>query len=195
MIFLGTVVRLQVQRESLKVGERPHQQYDPSPIQPVERLIVDDGGVWGVGPDGERLGDVHHRDHPRSKLRGLENPISVGFTSHYGAMQERFGDHLIEGIAGENILIAADSPMELADAAAGIVIESDAGPVHLGGVSIAEPCAPFTRFCLGMDPATRADRTVTEGLQFLNGGMRGFYCSYTGQPMEIALGNRAFAIA
>ena len=194
MIFLGTVVRLQVQRESLKVGERPHQQYDPSPIQPVERLIVDDGGVWGVGPDGERLGDVHHRDHPRSKLRGMENPISVGFTSHYQQMRERFGERLAEGVAGENILIDAETPVELRDMASGIVIESAAGPVQLGGVSVAEPCAPFTRYCLGMDAEMRSNRSVTEGLRFLNGGMRGFYCSYTGHPTEISLGARVFAL-
>jgi hypothetical protein len=34
-----------------------------------------------------------------------ENTISIGFTSHYAQMRARFGEHMQDGIAGENINI------------------------------------------------------------------------------------------
>jgi hypothetical protein len=183
---------LQVQLESVKSGDRRHETYGLEQMRSVPRLLVDDGGVWGMTDAGERLGDVHHRDHPRSKLRGTENAISIGLTSHYAAMRDRFGPRVTDGAAGENILIETGEPVSAEDVAKGLVIEGPAGPVQLEQVVIATPCAPFTRWCLGMTADAPPDRTVTEALRFLNGGMRGFYCAYRGRPTEIALGNRVF---
>jgi hypothetical protein len=38
----------------------------------------------------------------------------------------------------------------------------------------------------------RPDRTVTDGVRFLDHGLRGFYAAYDGEPVTIALGDRVF---
>ena len=192
MLFLGEIVSLQVQPVDLKVGDRRKERYTPSTMRSVPRLLVEEGGVWGLDEGGERVPDIHHRDHPTSKLRGTENAISFGMTSHYAAIRERFGGHLVDAIAGENILIATDGPISLGDVAGGLVVETTRGSVALGQVSVAHPCAPFSRFALGTGPDEPADKRVTEALRFLDGGMRGFYVAYTGAPVEIAVGDRVF---
>ncbi|MDQ3653860.1 MAG: hypothetical protein M3457_02115, partial [Chloroflexota bacterium] len=123
--LLGTIVRLQVQTASLKCGDRPRSWYNPEFIRPVPELRLDDGGVTGL--DGEDIADVHHRDHPRSKWRG-ENGVSVGFTGHYARMRDRFGPHLVDGIAGENILVDAQREFAEEEVAGGIVIVGTPGP-------------------------------------------------------------------
>jgi hypothetical protein len=171
---IGQVVRLQVQSGSLKVGERPHRRYDPAPIRPVGRLTVDESGVTGWDRAGNRLEDVHHRDHADSKYRGT-NPLSIGFTAHYAAMRERFGDHLADGVAGENVLV--DGPAELLDGADGFLIESpDGRRLRLSAVLVARPCVEFSRFALGRGSDEDAEGPlVRRTLQFLDRGMRGYY--------------------
>lgn len=191
-LFLGEIVNLQVQPVDTKVGERRKERYTPAAMRSVPRLLVEEGGVWGLAEDGERTPDVHHRDHPTSKLRGTENAISFGLTSHYAAMRERFGDHLADAVAGENILIAADRSIALEDVAGGLVVETARGNVALDQVAVAHPCAPFSRFALAMGPDDPTDRRVTEALRFLDGGLRGFYVAYRGAPTEIAVGDRVF---
>ena len=192
MIPLGPIVRLQVQPTSLKIGEGKDQFFDPAGIQPVDVLELDDGGVRGW--KGEtRFADVHHRDHPATKLRGTLNSISFGFTGHYREMRERFGDHLTNGIAGENILIDSPVHWSLDDLGQGVVIaRANGSTVILGEVIVADPCAPFTRWSLRFPAGTTPDRTVTEGLQFLSNGMRGYYCRYVGKPVQIEIGDMVF---
>jgi hypothetical protein len=192
MLFLGTIVNLQVQPVDLKVGERRREQYTPATMRSVPRLLVEEAGVWGLDEAGDRIPDVHHRAHPTSKLRGTENAISFGLTSHYAAIRARFGPHLADGIAGENILIAAPEPVSLEDVAGGLLVETTGGSVALGQVAVAHPCAPFSRYALGMGPDEPADLRVTEALRFLDGGVRGFYVAYRGAPAEIAIGDRVF---
>src|ERR671917_846382 len=96
--FIGTVVRLQVQESSLKVGVKPRR-YDPAPIQSVPAISLSAAGVVGLAENGERIVDVHHREHPSSKNRGGENGISLGFTAHYLAMRRRFRQPFRERIA------------------------------------------------------------------------------------------------
>src|SRR3954471_6610206 len=102
---MGTIVRLQVQESSLKVGTKPRR-YEPAPIRSVPALRISVAGVVGLVQNGQAIVDVHHHDHPASKNRGGKNGISLGFTTHYRAMRNQFGEHLPDGIAGENILIA-----------------------------------------------------------------------------------------
>ena len=188
MIPLGRVVRLQVQTSSLKVGAGANQRYDRRPIESLPYLELDDGGVTGIGRFGQRLADVHHRNHPDSKLRGTENAISFAFTGHYSAMRERFGPHLVDGAAAENILIEYDGLVTAAELADGIVIDTlDGRTVHLDMIVAAEPCAPFSRWAMQFPDDAKPDRTVTEALQFLSNGIRGFYCRYRGLPVRIAL--------
>src|SRR6266702_983687 len=84
---IGAVVRLQIQRSSLKTGEKPHRVYDPSPVLAVRRLAVGGDGVLGEGEDRSWIVDVHHRAHPQTKNPDGLHGVSVGFTSHYGVMR------------------------------------------------------------------------------------------------------------
>ena len=195
MIFLGEIVRLQVQESSLKVGDGVSQRYDPAGIRQVDRLELNDGGVRGFR-DEAQIADVHHRDHPRTKLRGTLNSISFGFTGHYQMMQDRFGVHLENGISGENILISNEGRIDLTDVEHGVVIQTSSGQsIQLEDVLVAAPCAPFTRWSLRFPDDQRPDRTVTQALQFLGDGMRGYYCRYAGEPFIIEPGDVVFALA
>ena len=185
MELLGSVVRLQVQTRSLKLGERPHRWYDPAHIRAVSRLGLDPDGVTGWSAEGERLDDVHNANHPESKNRG-GNGVSLGFTGHYGAMRRRFGTHMGDGIAGENLLIAtgiaggrAFGEEELVGA--NLVIETDSGRLRLGEVRVAEPCVEFSRFALGAEPTEDPEGAVVkDALQFLRRGLRGYYAAPSG---------------
>lgn len=177
LIPVGRIVRLQVQTDHLKRGEQPRRWYDPAPITEVVTLRLDDGGVSGAGADGTVHHDVHHRDHPISRHRG-DNGVSVGFTSHYQAMRERFGDHLPDGVAGENILVESDDRHTVEELGGTLLIETPDGLARLADVIVAAPCVEFTRFCLQWPRDARPDRTVTEALRFLDGGMRAFYASF-----------------
>lgn len=192
MQLLGTIVRLQIQESSLKVGENPRR-YDPSPLRAVSALEISPAGVMAFGGDGTPLIDVHNQLHPASKnVRGV-NGVSFGFTTHYARMQQRFGSHLCDGIAGENILIESDREHGEDEFACGLIIQGGEGrqPV-LSNIIVAAPCVEFTRFALRFPEDARPDRSVTEGLQFLHNGVRGFYTTFAGPPQTIHLGDRVF---
>ncbi|MGH7673612.1 MAG: hypothetical protein ACREMC_12000, partial [Gemmatimonadales bacterium] len=108
MRTIGTVTRLQIQRSSLKTGEKPDRVYDPAPLLAVPHLLVTPDGVLGAGEGGAWIVDVHHRAHPLTKNEDGLHGVSVGFTSHYAAIRDRFGDRIVIGCAGENIIVAAD---------------------------------------------------------------------------------------
>lgn len=193
MRVLGTVVRLQVQAASLKVGDAPRR-YDPSPLQVVHALTVTPGGVVGVTGEPDGLIDVHHQDHPGTKNSGGKNGISLGFTSHYHAMRQQFGPHLSDGIAGENVLIQlADGARLVApeELAGGVMFIGDGrSPLALERVIVAAPCVEFSRFALRFPDDRKPDATVTEALRFLGNGMRGFYGAYQGEPAVLRVGDR-----
>jgi hypothetical protein len=172
---LGSLVRLQIQRNTLKTGVKPDRVYDPAPILAVDRLAVGPDGVLGAGPDGSWLVDVHHRAHPATKNEDGLHGVSVGFTAHYEAMQQRFGDRLTLGCAGENLIARVAAPLALADLAGGLAIVGPDGSerVRLRVLEVARPCRPFTGWALG---GVVESQVLKESLQFLDEGMRGFYC-------------------
>lgn len=196
MRALGRIVRLHVQRDSLKSGTKPQERYTPLPnLISVKALGLDDNGVSGMLTDGEIVLDVHNRTHRHSKFRG-DNGISAGFTSHYDAMRTRFGDHLTDGIAGENMLVSCGEMVALDDIANGIVIVGEKGEIHIGPWVIAHPCTPFSKFCLQFPEHAKPDKRITETLQFLENGMRGFTAVYGSDisPTEIHLGDMVYAV-
>jgi MOSC domain-containing protein len=175
MRTIGTITRLQIQRSSLKTGEKPNRVYDPTPLLPVPRLTVTPDGVLGAGTDGGWIVDVHHRAHPETKNEDGLHGVSVGFTSHYTAMRDRFGERIVVGCAGENVIVAADRMFTYDDLAGGVAIVATDGleRVRLKVLQVAHPCRPFTGWALG----GRVESDVLkENLQFLDGGTRGFYC-------------------
>lgn len=189
MELLGNIVGLRVQTASLKVGEQGRR-YDPGPLRAVAALTLDDGGVTGWTAEGARVDDVHHRDHPATKYRG-ENGISVGFTAHYASMRAHFGEHLIDGIAGENILVSGNRMIGLSDLSRGLLIRRGGTLVaRLQALVVAEPCLPFSRFALGgVDDASSEHAGVKAALIFLREGRRGFYAGYLGAPAIIHEGD------
>ncbi len=197
MRLLGEIVKLQVQVESLKVGETNRRRYDPAGLREVAALVLSGDGVEGVTSGGTTLDDVHNLTHPATKSRRGSNGISIGFTSHYRAMRERFGEHVVDGIAGENILVRVDDPDALfteGELARGVVIQTVGGEtVRLADVIVAAPCVEFSRFALQFPDDARPDRTVTAAVQFLDAGMRGFYSRYQGTTARIAIGDRLYA--
>ena len=181
--LIGPIVRLQVQVSPLKFGQRPTSWYDPTPITVVPALRIDSGGILGLNPDGAHvLHDVHHRDHELSRFRG-ENGVSIGFTSHYLRMRERFGQHLTLGIAGETIIIDTARSYREDDLREGIVVAGQDGDVHVDLLQIAAPCVEFSKFAMQYPPDRKADHDLTEALQFLHQGTRGFYGTYQ-QPAD-----------
>lgn len=193
---LGEVTLLQVQVDSIKTGVKPNQRYTPEPhLTAVPVLRINNNGVEGVTEAGDILPDVHNSTHPSSKFTG-NNGISLGFTSHYDVMRERFGDHMVDGIAGEGIVVGNDTRIPLEALAGGIVIKGDDREIVLNGWAILNPCAPFTRFCLHVAEGQKPDRTFTEALKFLGEGLRGFQTVYPDDAgtAEIRLGDEVYAL-
>ncbi|MGH7701187.1 MAG: MOSC domain-containing protein [Gemmatimonadales bacterium] len=172
---IGRIVRLQIQRSSLKTGEKPDRVYDPAPLVAVPRLAITPDGALGEGPDRSWLVDVHHRAHPATKNEDGEHGISVGFTAHYAAMRDRFGDRIVVGCAGENIIAETARTLASDDLSQGLAVLDAAGreALRLAVLDVAHPCRPFTGWALGRRVEPEALR---EHLQFLDGGMRGYYC-------------------
>lgn len=175
MRTIGTVARLQIQRGSLKKGEKPARLYDPAPLLSVPALNVTPDGALGGSPDGTWVVDVHHRAHPFTKNEDGLHGISLGFTSHYQAMRQHFGDRVEVGCAGENIIATSDRRFTYEELAGGVAILAPDGQerVRLRVLQVAHPCRPFTGWALGkmVEP-----EELKRHLQFLDGGMRGFYC-------------------
>jgi hypothetical protein len=192
---IGNIKQVRVQRSSLKAGERSDRYYDPSPLLVVSRLLLTARGVVGITTDGKQVIDVHNSDHLASRNRG-GNDISLGFTSHYQAMRAQFGLHLINGCAGENILIEAERAYTLDDLGNGVAIQTSTGQfVYLADIEIADPCAPFSQFAArAMLPLS--NQRMKETLQFLHNGRRGFYAILAAhqQAMEVQAGNSVFIV-
>lgn len=193
MELIGEIVALQVQRSSLKLGERPHRWYDPAPLQAVTELELDPGGVHGRDARGGWHRDVHHAAATNSRNRDGRNGVSIGFTSHYQAMRARFGEGIELGCAGENILVSTARRWDLAALQpALLVVNPDGSTQRLQEVIVAEPCVEFTRFLLHLPPETVTDGRISTGLRFLGAGTRGYYATYTGPPARIAAGARVY---
>jgi hypothetical protein len=188
---LGPIHRLQVQPTLVKIGEE--KRYDPAGLLAVGRLRLTSDGAIGLDADGRPVHDVHHADHPASRYRG-NNALSLSFTSHYAAMRDRFGDHLTDGCAAENILIAADGFIPLPQLRRYVLIRSAAGGawVVLERPEVDAPCLPFARYATrdAADPAA-----IKAALQALDHGGRGYYLTplVGAAPVEIAVGDSVYA--
>ena len=193
---IGLIKHVQIQRSSLKQGQRPQRYYDPTPLLLVERLRLAPGGVSAVSANGESIIDVHHANHPETKNSLGMNGISIGFTSHYRAMRDQYGAHLTDGCAGENILVESDHIWSIEELGAALICQrSDGQMVALDSLMVAAPCVEFSRFAHVSAEPLSSDQLRTT-LQFLDGGMRGFYARLAdGQAdTEIRAGDRVFVI-
>lgn len=184
--ILGPIVRLQIQKSPLKVGEKPNRRYVPDPITAVDCLIATRAGVVGVA-NGTEVLDVHHRDHPALKNDDGRHGVSIGFTAHYAEMRGRFGDHLTIGCAGENLLVETNRRYSLDDLGRGLVLldRQRCEKARLTDVEVAHPCRPFTGFAHRHE--TVAPEVLKESLAFLDGGTRGFYCTLLAEKEPVVI--------
>lgn len=185
---VGPIIRLQIQRSSLKTGQKPQRVYDPAPILPVDRLALTPEGVLGQGPGQSWIVDVHHRAHPATKNEDGRHGVSLGFSAHYGAMRDRFGSRIALGCAGENIIVETSRMFALDDLRGELALLGSDGRelVRISVLDVAHPCRAFTGWAL----RGRVETDVLKSpLQFLDGGMRGFYAVSEGTGI-VSIGDR-----
>jgi len=144
--------------------------FDPAPLLAVDELAVGPVGLLGRH-DGGWVVDVHGSVHPQVRGGG-RRAFSLGFTSHYEAMADRYGE-LRPGTAGENVIVGADRRIGLEDLSAGLVIETAEGVIHLRNARVAAPCPEFASYVLGLPFVAKRDG-IEADLAFLGEGMRGF---------------------
>ena len=115
----------------------------------------------------------HHRLNPKRKVWRANRLLSIGFTSHYAAVRDRFGNGRL-GCAAENVIVEHDRIVTVDDLAGGVQIRSADGDVvvDLEPATVAKPCVPYTKYLL--DDYDADDETVAPHRDFLDGGMRGF---------------------
>jgi MOSC domain-containing protein YiiM len=159
----------------LIIERKPGYFYDESRRLEVEELFINSKGIEAFSPEGERILDIHHLDHPGKKYDD-DDLVCIGFTSHYDKMRERFGDHMVYGSAGENIIIDYPDEVWLDDLGERIAIENqDTGQlVILEQIQVAHPCEEFSHFAANSQKKKLPAGELKEILQFLENGRRGF---------------------
>ena len=189
---LGRIAHLQIQRSSLKTGEKPNRVYDPARLLTVAHLAIGPDGVLGQADDGAWLVDVHHRAHPHTKNEDGVHGVSLGFTSHYAAMRDRFGNRITVGCAGENIVVETEGRITFEELERGVALLGEGGSelARLEVLQVAHPCRPFSGWALG---GTVESDVLKDTLQFLDDGMRGFYCQGVRSGI-VAVGDRVVTL-
>jgi hypothetical protein len=148
MKYIGTINFVQVQQAPLKTGNKPARVYDPSPLLVVDCLRLTPNGLVGQAMDGGEIIDVHNAHHPQTRFADV-NDISIGFTAYYQQMRAQFGDHLVDGCAGENIIITSDRAYSLAELGSQLIIQTNTGEsVHLHDVRVAAPVSSSAIMCI-----------------------------------------------
>jgi len=180
------IVGLQIQTRPLKPGRPPYREYLPAGLQRVDRLLVSERGNRGEWTDdwGDHSAiDVHHQDHPQSRDRKGRGGISVLGTGDYIRLRERYGPHLLDGVAGESVLVDAPGGLAQADFPTAFSIRTPSGMInfHLGRV--ADPCVEFSRFCLREPGSTEVSDAVRKALIDLDDGHRGYRAAATGSGL------------
>jgi len=176
---LGVVSLVQLQPSGLII-DAPESSpvesfYDAGRRVGVDRLEITPRGIQATSSKGEAVLDIHHLDHP-DKAYDDDDLVCIGFTSHYQAMRTEFGAHMVDGIAGENILIDYSDEVWPEDLGERLGIENqDTGDVAvMEMVSFVEPCVEFSRFCVQSPLEKLPARRLGGILRFLGRGRRGF---------------------
>lgn len=186
---VGVIKFVQVQRSPMKIWTEEDRVYRTDPLQIVQQLRLMPEGIIGVVDDGSEVIDAHHADHPESRNRGM-NGISIGFTQNYGKIRGRFGDHIVDGAAAENIIVDATLDLAIFSSAQQCFIRSAASGqlIELQAVLPAPPCREFSIFCL---QGSGNKDEIKSALQFLDHGMRGYYAKIdpTEEPVLVQAGD------
>jgi len=172
---LGRVKLVQLQPSGLIIETPSGAFYDASRRVEVNRLLITSKGIEATLPEGEHVLDIHHIDHP-DKAYDNNDLICIGFTSHYDAMRARFGEHMVDGIAGENIIIEYGEEVWPEDLGQQIIIVSTVTDQRtlLDVVCFAAPCDEFSHFAARSQQERLPAVEHKSTLKFLNNGRRGF---------------------
>jgi hypothetical protein len=194
---LGRVKLVQLQPSGLIIETPSGNFYDASRRVEVNRLLITSKGIEATTLKGEHLLDIHHIDHP-DKAYDNDDLISIGFTSHYEAMRARFGEHMVDGIAGENIIIEYEEEVWSEDLGQQIVIESIVTEQRtlLDVVCFAAPCDEFSHFAARSQQERLPAVELKSTLKFLNNGRRGFLLvlSEGQETATVQPGDRVFRV-
>lgn len=194
---LGRVVLTQVQPSRLTIEGEKGWYYDPTPLIEVACLEITPKGIMAETPHGERIMDVHHIDHPKTRFKG-ENDVSIGFTAHYDVIREKFGDHMKYGLAGENIVIEFEEEVWIDDLGEQLAFADSrtSEMAYLDVNKFAAPCEEFSHFTANSQHERLPAAKLKETLQFLGNGRRGFYLSISeGQEMiTVHPGDKVFVV-
>jgi hypothetical protein len=194
---LGRVKLVQVQPDGLIIETPSGYFYDASRLVKVDRLYITSMGIEATTPEGEHVLDIHHIDHP-NKAYDNDDLVCIGFTSHYQAMRARFGEHMVDSIAGENITIEYEQEVWLEDLGQQIAIENaDSGHMaRLDVLNFAAPCGEFSHFAASSQHKQLPAAKLKSTLQFLGNGRRGFLLvlSENQETATVRSGDRVFVV-
>ena len=177
------ILRLQIQIGPMKPGKAPLREYRTTGLQQVDRLLVSsrgNHGEWSVGAQTETAIDVHHQDHPQSRNRKGGAGVSVLGTGDYERLRNTYGAHLVDGAAGESVLVDAPDGIADLDFPAEFAISTPDGLINFERGRVASPCVEFSRFCLGEPPSPQVSDAVRQALIDLDDGHRGYRAAALG---------------
>ncbi len=194
---LGRIKLTQLQPSGLIIETPSGYFYDATRLVVVDRLQITPLGIEATTPEGEHVLDIHHINHP-DKAYDNDDLVCIGFTSHYNAMRARFGDHMVDGIAGENIVIDFEEEVWPGDLGSQIGIENAAtGELALlDMVSFAAPCEEFSHFAAQSQHKKLPADELKSILHFLGNGRRGYLLVLSKNQEEVTVqpGDKVFAV-
>lgn len=194
---LGKIKLVQLQPSGLIIETPSGFFYDASRRVEVDHLLITSKGIEATTSDGEHVLDIHHLDHP-DKAYDDGDLVCIGFTSHYEAMRARFGEHMVDGIAGENIIIVCEKEIWPEDLGGQIAIENeDTGrKVRYDIVRFAPPCEEFSHFAARSQHERLPSSQLKSTLQFLGNGRRGYLMvlSPGQEPASVQPGDRVYLV-
>ena len=165
-VEIGQVVKLQVHRRR----QRDEGVYRLDPLAEVSTLRLTPDG--SIGFDGVSwVVDSHHRYHPEGATHRPGRALSIGFTSHYENIWNRFTPIPL-GAGGENLIVSSDEVVSEAELVGGIRIGTPPASIVVNDARVAEPCVAFTRLVTGRAEASA--RELAEDREQLRNGIRGF---------------------
>jgi hypothetical protein len=195
--LLGYVKLTQLQPTGLIINTPSGEFYDPSRRVVVDSLQISPLGIESITPDGEHVLDIHHIDHPDKKYDN-DDLVCIGFSSHYAAMRARFGEHMVDGVAGENIIIQAEKEIWPEELGQRIGFESsETGDItFLDVVKFAAPCEEFSHFAAQSQHKRLPAAELKATLQFLGNGRRGYLLVLSDgqEPVIVQPQDRVFVI-
>lgn len=195
--LLGYVKLTQLQPTGLIINTPSGEFYDPARRVVVDSLQISPLGIEAITPNGEHVLDIHHIDHPDKKYDN-DDLVCIGFSSHYAAMRARFGEHMVDGVAGENIIIQAEKEIWPEELGQRIGFESsETGDItFLDVVKFAAPCEEFSHFAAQSQHKRLPAAELKATLQFLGNGRRGYLLVLSDgqEPVIVQPQDRVFVI-